>query len=153
MTFTPYTPNNERYIQYYLNQAGGDLDGFMGAQTQYGAGLGGIFRNLFSFAMPLFKRGLNIVKPHLKTAATNIAGDVISSIVRRKTTPQQEGNGLFYYGKRGMKRPPSSVRGRSHTSKKRKTCSTSTKRVKPRKHNKASTSKRKHRAHSSKDIF
>lgn len=60
-----------------MNQAGGDLPGFIGASTQYGNGLEGILRSLYRIALPLLKSGFSLVKPHLKTAATNIAGDVV----------------------------------------------------------------------------
>ena len=74
-----YTADDGRYLTYYMNQAGGELPGFIGASTQYGHGLGGIFRNLFRMAVPLLKKGFNIAKPHLKTAATSIIGDVVSA--------------------------------------------------------------------------
>ncbi len=56
-------------------------------------------------AVSLLKRGFNLAKPHLKTAATNIVGDVVSNIVRNMTTKQQEGIGLMVYTKRSAKRP------------------------------------------------
>ncbi len=42
----------------------------------YGGGIGGIFKAFFRTVLPLLKRGFSIVKPHLKTAARNIASDV-----------------------------------------------------------------------------
>ena len=41
----PYDEN--KYVQYYLNQAGSGLPGYEGSSTQYGAGIGGMFRSLF----------------------------------------------------------------------------------------------------------
>ncbi len=72
-------------------------------------------------AVPLLKRGFNLAKPHLKTAATNIVGDVVSNIVRNTTTKQQEGNGLMVDTKRTAKRPPSRQGRRQPVSKNRKT--------------------------------
>ena len=107
----PYTNSDGHYTDYYAQQAGRGLPGFVGAPTQYGNGLGGVFRSLFRFAMPLLRGGFNMAKPHLKTAAKNIVGDVVSHLVNRTTSgttrSEQEGSGLMYRGGRGIKRPPS----------------------------------------------
>lgn len=100
----PYDEN--KYVQYYLNQAGSGLPGYEGSSTQYGAGIGGMFRSLFRMAIPLFRRGVSIAKPHLKTAAKNIIGDVMSNIARAVSTPKQQGSGMRVYGKRATKYPP-----------------------------------------------
>ena len=152
---SPYTRDEGKYISYYMSQAGGELPGFIGASTQYGQGLGGIFRNLFRMAMPLLKRGFNIVKPHLKTAATNIVGDVVSNITQKTLSSRQDGNGLMVYNRRPLKRPPTTSSGRGHksSSKKRK------KNVKPSKRSKkksATTGRgapRRHYRGLTKDIF
>ena len=102
----PYTNSDGHYNDYYAHQAGRALPGFAGAPTQYGSGLGGVFRSLFRFAMPLLRGGFNLAKPHLKTAAKNIAGDVVTRLVDRATRPKQEGSGLVYRPRRGIKRPP-----------------------------------------------
>ena len=114
MTHSPYTRDDARYMSYYMKQAGGELPGFIGASTQYGNGLGGIFRSLFRMALPLLKSGFSLAKPHLKTAATNIAGDVVSNITRNTLLKQQDGSGLVVYSRRPLKRPPSR-HGRSHS--------------------------------------
>ena len=79
--FNPYAQDPQRYVLYYQNQAGGVLHGYAGAPVMYGSGLGGIFRGLFRMAVPLLKKGFNIVKPHLKTAAKNVVSDVVSNIM------------------------------------------------------------------------
>lgn len=106
MRGSPYISNDGQYMAYYTNQAGYALPGFTGSATQYGTGLGGMFRSLFRFAMPLLKSGFTMAKPHLKTAAKNIVGDVITHMVNRPSKPQQEGSGLMYRHTRGIKRPP-----------------------------------------------
>ena len=108
-------------MSYYMKQAGGELPGFIGASTQYGNGLGGIFRSLFRMALPLLKSGFSLAKPHLKTAATNIAGDVVSNITRNTLLKQQDGSGLVVYSRRPLKRPPSRRRRGRSVVKKRKT--------------------------------
>lgn len=64
-------------------------------------------------AVPLFKKGVDLVKPHVKTAARNVAQDVVSHVTRRimnKISPQ-EGSGFMYLKRRGgVKRKASSTR-------------------------------------------
>ena len=79
-----------RFVNYYQNQVGGTLPGFYGAPVMYGRGIGSIFSKLFRFVAPLVKKGFAIAKPHLKTAATNIASDVIGgSSDRRSQAPKE----------------------------------------------------------------
>ncbi len=89
----------ERYVAYYRSQAGNGLPGYAGGPVMYGAGIGGIFKALFRTALPLLKRGFSIVKPHLKTAARNIASDVVTSALSRpyndSNNHDQNGNGLM----------------------------------------------------------
>ena len=87
------------YRAYYKAQAGRGLPGFHGSVNMYGAGLGGIFRGLFRKAVPLLRRGFEFIKPHIKTAVHNIAGDVASHVMK-KVRPQ-EGSGLTYMKRRG----------------------------------------------------
>lgn len=151
MTRTPYQRDDARYMAYYMNQAGGELPGFIGASTQYGNGLGGIFRSLFRMAVPLFKRGFSIAKPHLKTAVANIAGDVVSNIARSAAGGKQEGNGLVVYARRPRKRPPFGHARKTHLSKKRKKPAKAPARARKRKVTKGSRSRIKRSL--VKDIF
>lgn len=104
------------YRNYYRTQAGNGLPGYQGVPQMYGAGLGGIFRGLFRKAVPLLRRGLDIIKPHAKTAFRNIAKDVAGkmteAVLNRVTPPNlQEGSGLVYIKRRkGLKRKASQVR-------------------------------------------
>lgn len=106
-----------RYIDYYKNQAGGVLPGYVGGHAMYGAGIGGIFRNLFRMAVPFFKTGFSIAKPHLKAAAKNIVGD----IVNRSMLNNQDGSGAFVMARNIVKRPPGKRRSKTSTKPKRKT--------------------------------
>ena len=105
-----------RFVNYYQNQVGGTLPGFYGTPVMYGRGIGSIFSKLFRFVTPLVKKGFAIAKPHLKTAATNIASDVIGKAMRRISGPAemggQEGSGIMVLSRRPRKRPPGErVRG------------------------------------------
>ncbi len=100
----------ERYVAYYRSQAGNGLPGYAGGPVMYGGGIGGIFKALFRTALPLLKRGFSIVKPHLKTAARNIASDVVTSALTRSYNDAnnnngQNGNGLMVMS-RGSFKPP-----------------------------------------------
>ncbi len=59
----------------------------------YGGGIGGTFKAPFRTALPLLKRGFSIVKPHLKTAARNIASDVVTSALSRSYNDTNNNNG------------------------------------------------------------
>lgn len=102
----------ERYVSYYQNQAGGRMPGYAGSPTMYGAGFGGIFRNLFRMAIPLLKSGFNMAKPHLKTAAKNIVSDVVSKGLTRMMAHNQDGSGMLVMARKSAKRPPGKRRGR-----------------------------------------
>lgn len=96
-----------RFVRYYEGQVGGSLPGFYGAPVMYGRGIGSIFSRLFRFVSPLFKSGFAVAKPHLKTAATNIATDAVKRVMGKLTEPRQEGaGGMMVLSRRKRKRPP-----------------------------------------------
>ena len=89
MDMDPY-----RYVEYYHSQIGGG-NYFHGAPVQYGQngrGLGALFGRLFRFVAPLVKTGVKIAKPHLKTAAKSIAGEIASSAMRKIMSPAENEN-------------------------------------------------------------
>lgn len=95
------------YSNYYRAQAGHGLPGYQGAPVMYGAGVGGVFRSLFRKAVPLLRRGFEIIRPHVKTAARNIARDVVGNVSQAilNKVNTQEGAGLVYMKRRkGLKR-------------------------------------------------
>lgn len=127
----------ERYVTYYRNQAGNGLPGYAGGPVMYGAGIGGIFKSLFRTALPLLKRGFSIVKPHLKTAARNIASDVVTSALSRSYNDNnnnnnngQNGHGLMVMSRGSFKPPGERLRRGSGRVKKAKR--RSNKRVAPK---------------------
>lgn len=74
------------YKAYYENQIGSGLPVFAGYANQRGHGLGGIFRKLSSFilpllkthALPFLKRGGEAIGNEVIKTASNIATDAIS---------------------------------------------------------------------------
>ena len=106
MIHTPFVRDEAKYTAYYVNQAGGDLPGYSGSRVQYGNGLAGIFRAIYRTVVPLFKRGIAIAKPHLTSAAKNIAGDVMSNVTRAAfSNKRQDGNGLAVVTKKRKRTP------------------------------------------------
>ncbi len=88
----------------------------------YGAGLGGLFRGLFRLAVPLLKRGFSIAKPHLKSAAKNIATDVVSNVMSRSyndNSKAQDGSGLMVMARKRTSKPPG-IRRRGQDNKENK---------------------------------
>lgn len=144
--YHPYAHNADKYVAYYTAQAGGDLPGYSGLGAQYGAGLGGIFRGLFRLAFPLLKKGFTFAAPHLKTAAKNIATDVITNVINRR----QEGSGIVAVAPRPIKRPPGK-RGSSPPKRRSRTTNKKT-HTKTRKNIKARSSKSTKRQ-KTRDIF
>ncbi len=120
--YNPHGMNAADYVDYYRNQAGGGLPGYAGGAVMYGAGLGGLFRGLFRLAVPLLKRGFSIAKPHLKSAAKNIATDVVSNVMSRAyndNSKAQDGSGLMVMARKRTSKPPG-IRRRGQTIKKTK---------------------------------
>lgn len=115
----------QAYVDYYRAQAGNGLPGFRGSPVMYGTGIGGLFRGLFRKAMPLLRRGLEIIKPHVKAAANNIARDVSGRLVSRVVGGGQEGSGMAVIRKKPSVGPPMPPKKRRvvkktrHTKKKR----------------------------------
>jgi hypothetical protein len=76
------------YRKYYLEQAGGQYTVFRGAERQRGYGLGGIFKSLYKYILPLFKshalpvikKGAQVVGTEAIRAANNIANDALKGV-------------------------------------------------------------------------
>ena len=70
------------FKSYYLNQAGNGLPFFAGSPYQRGYGLGGIFRNIFKWIMPIVKEhalpAAKSVGKELLRTATNVAQDTLN---------------------------------------------------------------------------
>lgn len=70
------------FKSYYLNQAGNGLPYFQGSPYQRGYGLGGIFRNIFKWVMPIVREHAfpiaKSVGKELFRTATNVAQDTLN---------------------------------------------------------------------------
>lgn len=71
-------PDVKQLTDYFLRQQhGGNIVGFRGARMQKGYGIGGIFKSLARFAIPLFKKGAETVGKRALKAATEVGQDVL----------------------------------------------------------------------------
>jgi uncharacterized membrane-anchored protein YjiN (DUF445 family) len=62
---------------FLRQQRGGNIAGFRGASMQRRYGIGGIFKSLARYAIPLFKQGAKVVGKRALQAATEVGQDVI----------------------------------------------------------------------------
>ena len=67
------------------------MHGYAGTRVMYGSGLLGIFHGLFQMAVPLLKKGFNIVKPHLKTAAKNVVNELVRNVMTTVIADSESG--------------------------------------------------------------
>ena len=74
---------SERMFRNFF-QMGGEMDGYI--YTQEGEGIGSFFGNLLKKVLPLatkaIKGAAHIAAPHLKEAATELAGEASKSLIR-----------------------------------------------------------------------
>ena len=62
---------------FLRQQCGGNIAGFHGARMQRGYGIGGIFKILARYAIPLFKQGAKVVGKRALQTATEVGQDVL----------------------------------------------------------------------------
>jgi hypothetical protein len=62
---------------FLRQQRGGNMAGYRGAPFQWGYGIGGIFKSLARYAIPLFKQGAKVVGKRALKAATEVGQDVL----------------------------------------------------------------------------
>ena len=62
---------------FFRQQRGGNIAGFHGARMQRGYGIGGIFKILARYAIPLFKQGAKVVDKRALQTATEVGQDVL----------------------------------------------------------------------------
>jgi hypothetical protein len=62
---------------FLRQQHGGNITGYRAARFQRGYGIGGIFKSLARYAIPLFKQGAKVVRKRALQAATEVGQDVL----------------------------------------------------------------------------
>jgi len=80
----------ERMFRKFF-QMGGEMDGYI--YTQEGEGIGSFFGTLLKKVLPLatkaIKGAAHIAAPHLKEAATELAGEASKSLIRKINNKKQ----------------------------------------------------------------
>lgn len=98
-----YIPDAEAYLKYYQDQAGGNLPRFYGGQ--HGYGLGSLIRSLvrrlipigsklIKTARPMAKRAIEIAKPHVNDAMSELAKEAGKKIANTWSTNKEQKGGL-----------------------------------------------------------
>jgi hypothetical protein len=62
---------------FLRQQRGGNIAGFRGARMQRGYGIGGIFKSLARYAIPLLEQGAKVVGKRALQAAVEVGQDVL----------------------------------------------------------------------------
>jgi hypothetical protein len=62
---------------FLRQQRGGNIAGYCGARFQRGYGIGGIFKSLAKYAIPLFKQVAKVAGKRALQAATKVGQDVL----------------------------------------------------------------------------
>ena len=62
---------------FLRQQRGGNIAGFRGVRMQRGYGIGGIFKSLARYAIPLFKQGAKVFGKRALQAATEVGQDIL----------------------------------------------------------------------------
>ena len=65
---------NDHFLR---KQRGGNITGYRDARFQRGNGIGGIFKSLARYAIPLLKHGAKVVGKRALQAATEVGQDVL----------------------------------------------------------------------------
>ena len=65
------------YEEYYLNQTGSGLPGFVGARYQRGHGLGNMLRSLSRIVIPFIKKGVGKIGKQAVKSSMDIAHDAM----------------------------------------------------------------------------
>jgi hypothetical protein len=90
---------------YLRHQRGGNIVGYCGARMQHGYGIGGIFKSLARYAIPIFKKTAKVVGRRDLKASAQVAQDVAGGenvVVSAKTCGKQAVND-FMVGHRRKK--------------------------------------------------
>jgi hypothetical protein len=69
---------------FLRKQRGRNIAGYRGARFQRGYGIGGIFKSLARYAIPLFKKGAKVVGKRALQTATEVGQDVIQGKICKR---------------------------------------------------------------------
>ena len=88
---------------FLRQQRGGNIAGYHGARMQRGYGIGGIFKSLARYAIPLFKQGAKVVGKRALQAATEIGQDVLQGKNVRESVETYGGKVVKNFSEQGAR--------------------------------------------------
>ena len=88
---------------FLRQQRGGNIAGYRGARFQRGYGIGGIFKSLARYAIPLFKQGAKVVGKRALQAATEVGQDVLQGKNVRESVKTHGGDVVKDFAEQGAK--------------------------------------------------
>jgi hypothetical protein len=102
---------------FLRQQRGGNIAGYRCARFQRGYGIGGIFKSLARYAIPLFKQGAKIVGKRALQAATEVGQDVLQGKNVGESVKTHEGEIVKDFAEQGAR---TLLRQTGHGSKRRR---------------------------------
>jgi hypothetical protein len=88
---------------FLRQQRGGNITGYRVARFQRGYGIGGIFKSLARYAIPLFKQSAKVVGKRASQAATEIGQDVLRGKNVRESVKTHGGDVVKDFAEQGEK--------------------------------------------------
>ena len=88
---------------FLRQQRGGNIAGYRGARFQRGYGIGGIFKSLARYAIPLFKQGAKVVGKRALQAATEVGQDVLQGKNVRESVKTHGGKVVKDFAEQGAR--------------------------------------------------
>jgi hypothetical protein len=87
---------------HLLRQRGGNIAGYRGARFQRGYGIGGIFKGLARYAIPLSKQGAKVAGKRALQAATEVGQDVLQGKNVRESVKTHGGKVVKDFAEQGL---------------------------------------------------
>jgi hypothetical protein len=88
---------------FLRQQRGGNIAGYRGARMQRGYGIGGIFKSLARYAIPLLKQGAKVVGKRALQVATEVGQDVLQGKNVRESVENHGGKVVKDFAEQGAR--------------------------------------------------
>ena len=88
---------------FLRQQRGGNIAGFRGARMQRGYEIGGIFKSLARYVIPLFKQGAKVVGKRALQAATEVGQDILQGKNVRESVKTHGGDVVKDFAEQGAR--------------------------------------------------
>jgi hypothetical protein len=87
---------------FLRQQRSGNITGYRGARTRRGYGIGGIFKSLARYAIPLFKQGAKVVGKRALQAAAEVGQDVLQGKNVKESVETHGGKVVKDFAEQGL---------------------------------------------------